>query len=97
MIFESDEIKANINKQIHEVTFAEAEEIFDDINSIESLDALHSDEELRFRRIGLSNKRLLFVVFTIRQENGEETIRIITARKATAKEKMFYNQSNEKG
>ncbi|MGI8670672.1 MAG: BrnT family toxin [Aridibacter sp.] len=52
MIFESDEIKANINVKTHGVTFAEAEEVFDDINSIESFDTLHSDEESRFRRIG---------------------------------------------
>lgn len=35
MIFESDEIKANINKQTHDVTFAEAEEVFDDVNKVE--------------------------------------------------------------
>lgn len=45
MIFESDKSKAKINFQVHGVSFEEAEEIFDDLNSIESFDAFHSDEE----------------------------------------------------
>lgn len=68
MIFESDEYKAKINLQNHGVSFAEAEEIFDDLNSIESFDSLHSDKEQRFRRIGFSSKRLLFAVYAVRQK-----------------------------
>ena len=95
MIFESDEYKAEINLQNHGVSFAEAEEIFDDLNGIEFFDEKHSDEENRFQRVGLSNKRLLFVIYTIRETDEEEIIRLISARKADNAEIEIYNKYNE--
>lgn len=94
MKFEWDENKAKINLQRHGVSFAEAEEVFDDLNAIEFFDDFHSDEEKRFRRVGLSTKRLLFVVYTEQRENGREIIRLISARKADAREAGIYNEYN---
>ena len=61
------------------MAFAEAVKVFDDSGAVEEYDAEHSDdEEARYSRIGLSDTRLLFVVFTVRAGK----IRIIHARKA---------------
>lgn len=76
------------------VDFAEAEEVFDDLNSIEFFDDFHSGEEQRFRRVGLSFKRLLFVVYTVHAKDGREIIRLISARKAGAREEKIYNEYN---
>ncbi len=95
MKFDWDEKKARINLLVHGISFSEAEEIFDDYSSIESLDPFNSDEEPCYRRIGLSSRRLLFLIFTVRYKPGEEIIRLISVRKATAKEEKFYNESNK--
>lgn len=87
MEFEWDKLKAEINERKHGVSFIEASEAFKDPNAIEFLDELNSVDEIRFRLLALSPKRLLFVGFTVREN---EIIRIITARKATGEEKMYY-------
>ena len=87
MEFEWDKEKAESNERKHGVTFMEACEAFNDSNAIEFLDELNSENEIRFRLIAFSPKRLLFVGYTIR---GGETIRIITARKATSAERKYY-------
>ena len=77
--FEWDEDKADRNWRDHGVAFTEAIKVFDDPGAVEEFDAEHSDDhESRYSRIGFSGKRLLFVVFTVR----EGQTRIIHARKA---------------
>lgn len=98
MRFDWDPDKAEENKRKHEgITFDEAVEAFYDTMAFEEYDDEHSDaEEIRFLRIGNSSKRLLRVSFTIRQnENGGETIRIISARKGKVKEERKYNEQNK--
>ena len=90
MEFEWNPKKARANLKKHGVAFEEATQAFFDPNAIEFLDDINSDEEIRFRLLALSTKRLLFVGYTTR---GNEVIRIITARKATAVEKRYYNES----
>lgn len=87
MEFEWDKEKAEINERKHGVSFIEASEAFKDPNAIEFFDELNSDDEIRFRLLAFSPKRLLFVGYTVRDN---ETIRIITARKATNAEKRYY-------
>ncbi|MBI4403804.1 MAG: BrnT family toxin [Deltaproteobacteria bacterium] len=55
-------------------------------------DISHSITESRFKRIGTSiSNRVLLVVYTIRRmEYRKETIRIISARKASRKERQAY-------
>jgi uncharacterized DUF497 family protein len=89
MEFEWDENKAKLNERLHGVTFEEAELAFQDENAVEIFDELNSDEEVRFQIIALSPVRLLFVAFTM---CGEQTIRIISARKADAKQTKIYNE-----
>ena len=87
MIFEWDENKAKINFQRHGISFEEAELAFNDDNAVDGLDESHSKNETRFNLIGLTERGLIFVVYTEREEN---IIRIISARKATKFEEEIY-------
>lgn len=92
LLFEWDSNKAKKNLKIHGISFDEASTAFKDELSLTIYDPLHSTEEDRFILMGLSCKnRLLVVVHTER----EDKIRIISARKATKKEKKDY-EKNEK-
>ena len=92
LIFEWDPQKAKSNLIKHGVSFEEASTAFQDTLSLTIDDPLHSIDEVRVVLIGMSNKnRLLVVVHTERGDN----IRIISARKATKKERKNY-ESNEK-
>ncbi|MDQ3013851.1 MAG: BrnT family toxin, partial [Acidobacteriota bacterium] len=67
--FSWDEEKAAINERDHGVAFDEAKQVFDDPREVEYFDPEHSAfEEPRWVRIGLSRRRLLFVVFTLRED-----------------------------
>ncbi|MBW2004994.1 MAG: BrnT family toxin [Deltaproteobacteria bacterium] len=92
LIFEWDPQKAKSNIEKHGISFEEAITAFQDTFSLTIDDPLHSIDEERVVLIGMSNKnRLLVVVHTERGDN----IRIISARKATKKERGNY-ESNEK-
>ena len=92
IIFEWDEKKAEQNIKKHNVPFEEAATVFSDPFSITIYDPLHSKDEDRFVILGMSKKnRLLVVVHT---ERGDK-IRIISARKATKKEKRQYESNEE--
>ena len=86
--FEWDAEKAASNFAKHGVAFPEACEVFFD-PFFHLLDAT-AGEEAREAAIGYTeNARLLFVVHLMR---AEETIRIISARPATAEERKFYER-----
>ena len=92
LIFEWDPQKANSNLEKHGVSFEEASTAFQDTLSLTIDDPLHSIDEERVILIGMSQKnRILVVVHT---ERGD-SIRIISARKATKEERESY-ESNEK-
>jgi len=89
--YEWDDDKAAENLRKHRVDFEEAASIFDDDLMITEADWVHSEEEDRYVSLGLSSKnRLLVVIYTERVR----TIRIISAREPTAKEKRSYEHSN---
>ena len=91
LTFEWDTQKAESNIEKHGVSFEEASTVFRDSLSFTIDDPLHSMVEERMVQIGISHKnRLLVVVHTERMDN----IRIISARKATKKERNNY-ESNE--
>ena len=91
LLFEWDPQKAQINQEKHGVSFDEASTTFGDPLSLTIDDPLHSRDEERLVHIGLSYKnRILIVVHTERGDN----IRIISARKATKRERKYY-ESNE--
>ena len=90
LLFEWDPNKAKENLKIHGVSFDEASTAFRDTLSLAIYDPLHSEEEDRGVLIGISHKdRLLVVVHT---ERGD-TIRLISARKASKKERKQYEEN----
>lgn len=89
MKFEWDRRKAISNERKHNVSFGEAVSVFRDALSVTYPDVDHSQEEDRFLIIGLSSSGNIVVIsHTFR----DEAIRIISARKATTKERSFYEQ-----
>lgn len=54
LVFEWDPEKARANEQNHEVTFAEASEVFDDDHSSSIRDPDHSLDEDRYLMFGVS-------------------------------------------
>jgi len=87
--FDWDEEKYNINAEKHGIYFEEAASIFADENAVILPDPEHSYYEERFRVIGCSDiSKMLTVCHCERNEN--DIIRIISAWKATNKEKQIY-------
>ena len=90
MRFEWDDRKAVENLSKHGVSFGEATEVFYDPDAIEDYDLKHSDNEARFTIIGLSSRRLLYVVYA---ERAIDLVRIISARKADRAEQEIYERT----
>ena len=87
--FTWDERKDKANKKKHGISFEEAKTVFFDDNALEYFDPDHSDDEDRFLLLGNSFQlRILVVCHCFRKSESE--IRIISARKATKKEKKTY-------
>jgi uncharacterized DUF497 family protein len=88
--FEWDERKAQRNEQKHGASFAEAKSCFEDVFALESFDVDHSVAEDRFNMIGRSHRgRILVVAYTV---PDDRTIRIISAREATRRERVEYEK-----
>lgn len=87
--FEWDENKNTSNKIKHGVSFEEAVSVFNDSRAMVIPDPDHSDDEERFVILGLSIRLNMLVVCHC-YRNNEQTIRIISARKATKKECEYY-------
>ena len=87
--FQWNENKNKLNRKEHGVSFDEAESVFYDENAVQYYNLDHSDDEDRFLMLGLSYKlRVLIVSHCYRED--ESVIRIISARKATKKERKEY-------
>jgi uncharacterized DUF497 family protein len=87
MIFEWDPEKAQKNHKKHGISFADAVEVLSDEYAITIED--RSSQEQRYITIGLDALgRILVVVYTWRGES----IRIISARKAAARERTEYGE-----
>ena len=90
MRFEWDEAKALANERKHGVSFQEACTVFGDAYAIHQFDGAHSWNEERFIIIGMSQEsRVLSVVYV---ERIEQTVRLISARRATRREKRTYEE-----
>lgn len=88
--FEWNEIKNILNKKKHGLSFDDALYVFYDDNALLLYDKNHSSDEDRFFQIGMIRSlNIVCVVFCVREE---ETIRIISARFATNKEKNEYER-----
>ena len=93
MKFEWDTNKEKINIEKHGVSFEQASYVFTDPFALNKYDGKHSKIEDRWILLGKSlNKLILVVVHTFREKNNVEIVRIISARKATKKEKTAYQK-----
>jgi uncharacterized DUF497 family protein len=85
--FEWDPRKAAANLTKHGVSFEEAATVFGDPLGRILTDPRHSMDEERLVLLGFSGRqRLLAVMFVERRE----TIRIISSRRATRRERRYY-------
>ena len=89
--FEWDETKNKANRKKHLIWFEEARSVFDDINGRLFLDTENSDFEERFVLIGYSSSNKLLVIVHCHR-GSSSIIRIISARKATRREREFYEK-----
>jgi uncharacterized protein len=91
-MFSWDIRKAQANYDKHGVAFEEAATVFADPAGLDWEDPGHSREEWRYKRLGQSVAgRILLIVYTIRRmPHGNETIRVISARQASRKERKAY-------
>ena len=89
--FAWDARKEAQNQRKHSVSFVEAETVFSDEHALLIDDPDHSAQEDRFALLGLSARlRILVVVHCYREQ--EAVIRIISARKATRRERDIYKR-----
>ena len=87
--FEWDPRKAASNARKHGVSFEEARSVFADERAKLIDDPDHSEDEDRFILMGLSGSLRVLIVCHCYREEGN-VVRIISARKATAREEKFY-------
>ena len=83
-----DEGKNQENRWKHGLSFEEARALFARSDYLEIFDEIHSESEDRFIAIGPIARGLVVVVWT---ERDDETVRIISARWATEREKTLYH------
>jgi uncharacterized protein len=93
MRFEWDAEKNRRNLAKHRISFDAARLVFDDPHALSQLDRIEGAEE-RWQTIGLAGGiAVLLVVHTSREYDGEEVVRIISARKATPRERKAYDEA----
>ena len=89
--FEWDKSKAALNRRKHGVSFDDAVTVFLDANALDGPDLQHSEAEARFLRLGqAADGRVLMVAYTLRRSGNAETIRLISARRASRRERAAY-------
>lgn len=90
MEFAWDERKNRVNQRKHCISFETAVLVFDDPHHLTTQDR-DVESEARWRTIGMVNGlHVLLVAHTV----SEDVIRIISARKATPRERSIYAQNN---
>jgi uncharacterized protein len=94
MRFVWDEAKNRSNKAKHGISFDLAKLVFDDPLHL-SVPDRHEHGEERWSTIGyVGTVALLLVIHTHVEQNGQEIVRIISARKATRRERAIYEQES---
>ncbi len=87
--FDWDEGNILKNWEKHKVKHTEAEEVFENKPKYVFPDTKHSEFELRYGVLGVSNeKRLLSVTFTLR----DNKIRVVSARNMSQRERNLYEK-----
>jgi uncharacterized protein len=92
--FEWDPGKARTNQRKHGISFEDAMHVFDDPYALFEQDWTDEAGELRWQAIGLAGGvALVLVAHTVREEGKDEIVRLISARRATRKERNRYEQT----
>ena len=92
--FEWDPAKARSNRGKHHISFGDAMLVFEDPYALFEQDRTGPAGELRSQALGLAGGVLLLLVaHTVREEGSDEVIRLISARRATRKERNRYEQT----
>jgi uncharacterized DUF497 family protein len=90
-MFDWDSRKAKSNRLKHGVSFEEAATAFLDPVGLDGEDGEHSESEERRLRLAKSSLgRILVIAYTFRRKDDEEVTRIISARRASRKERKKY-------
>jgi len=93
--FEWDAEKVKNDERKHGVRFHDAILIFDDPFALSEQNQITDGEE-RWRTIGLAGGiAILLVAHTIRNEGSDEIVRVISARRATKRERQLYDENRE--
>jgi uncharacterized protein len=96
MRFEWDERKSRENLAKHRISFETATLVFEDPLAVSAPDRVVEGEQ-RWQTLGMvDDVVILLVAHTYEEDNGEEIIRIISARKATPRERTIYAQAHKK-
>jgi uncharacterized DUF497 family protein len=95
--FTWDPVKAEANRRKHSVSFETAKLVFADPFALSDQDRIEGGEQ-RWQTIGLvGGVMVLLVAHTVTDhDNGDETIRIISARAATSTERRRYEQEKQR-
>ena len=89
--FDWDEGNSRKSVDKHEVTQAEAEQVFFNEPLLVAEDARHSDREARLHALGRTDAaRLIHITFTLRRD--DTMIRVISARSMHRRERHRYEQ-----
>jgi len=92
VIYEWDPAKARLNERKHRVSFEEAATVFLDPFALTFDDPDHSIDERRFITLGESERGS--VLFVAHADIGDDRTRIISARKATRRERHGYQEAH---
>ncbi|OYY31952.1 MAG: hypothetical protein B7X69_04090 [Sulfurovum sp. 39-42-12] len=91
--FEWSDEKNQLNIKKHGISFEEAKEVFLDPMHISKLDHRFDYFEERWITLGVTSEdKILVVANMFFDDDGNEIIRIISARKANQNERVFYEQ-----
>lgn len=89
--FDWDDGNSEKNWILHQVSRNESEQVFFNAPIVVSDDISHSQSEKRWFLLGKTDtNRLLFLVFTVR----EELIRVISSRDMSKKERRIYHEKS---
>ena len=94
MRFEWDERKDRSNQRKHGVGFEEAAEVFADPLHVSWLDERFSAFEERWVTVGQTTRGVTLTVANLFfDERGDEVVRVISARRATNREREAYERA----
>ena len=96
MRFEWDESKNHRNVAKHGIRFETAKLVFDDPHAL-SFQGRIVNDEFRWQSFGTVSGLILMVAHTWFEDQGEDVIRIISARRAASFEKDIYEAHKRSG